>query len=207
MPTCSDPRGELKPLPTASAGPETPRGLYARLLGSAWLQLAEPVRFAHATESMVCARGRLRVAHGRGHVARFVAAMLRLPRASGAADTRLVVTPCGDVEHWRRAFDDRCLNTRQYPTGECELAERVGVIEFRFRLDTSEGSLVFRQIDAAVVFRSVRVRIPEAWAPRDEAREDPAGARQIGIHVSVVLPALGPVLTYDGIVHLEKCRQ
>lgn len=212
MPTCSDPpRDELKPLPTASiamaTGPEAPRGLYARLLGSSWPLLAEPVCFAHATESPVCARGRLRIARGRGHVARLLAALLRLPRASGAAETRLVVTSRGDVEHWCRTFDDRCLDTWQYQTGDGELGERIGVIEFRFRLEASEGSLVFRQVEAAVVCGSVRVRVPAAWAPRVDAREDPAGARRIGIHVRVVLPALGPLLTYDGIIDLEEHRE
>ena len=199
--------GALTGAGPASNGPEVPRGLYARLLGSAWLQLADPVRFAHATESTVCGRGRLRVEHGRGYVARLVAAVLRLPRASGAAETRLVVTSRGDGERWRRTFENRRLDTRQYATGEGELGERIGVIEFRFRLEISEGSLVFRQVDAAVVFGSVRVRIPKAWAPRVEAREDPAGARRIGIHVCVVLPAVGPVLTYDGIVDFEKSRR
>jgi hypothetical protein len=54
---------------------------------------------------------------------------------------------------------------------------------------------------------SVRVRIPSALAPRVDAREDPAGPHQIGIHVRVVVPALGPVLTYDGIVDLEEQRE
>jgi Domain of unknown function (DUF4166) len=185
---------------------EAPNELYARLLGASWLQLAEPVRFAHATKSKVRARGRLRIARGRGYVARVLAAMLRLPRTNGAAETRLVVTSRGDVEHWRRTFDDRCLSTRQYATGDLTLGERIGVLEFRFRLEASEGSLVFRQVQAAVVWGPVRVRIPAAWAPRVDAREDPAGAHRIGIHVRVVLPALGPVLTYDGIIDLEGQR-
>lgn len=201
----------IDPLPTTSTamttGAEAPGGLYARLLGSSWLQLAEPVRLAHATKSTVSARGRLRIARGRGLVARVLAALLRLPRASGAAETRLVVTSRGDVEHWRRTFDGRCLATRQYPVGDRELGERIGVLEFRFRLEASEGSLVFQQVAAAVVFGSVRVLLPPAWAPRVEAREDPAGARQIGIHVRVVLPALGPVLTYDGIIDIEEHRE
>lgn len=199
--------GALTGAGPASNGPEVPRELYARLLGPAWLQLAGPVRFAHARESTGCGRGRLRIEHGRGYVARLVAAVLRLPRASDSAETRLVVTPHGEGEHWRRIFDDRRLDTRQYPTGEGELGERFGVIEFRFRLEICGGSLVLRQVDAAVVLGSIRVPIPKAWAPRVEAREDPAGARRIGIHVCVVLPALGPVLTYDGIVDFENSRQ
>ena len=184
----------------------TLRALYARLLGSSWLQLAEPVRFAHATESTVGARGRLRIAHGRSHVARVLARLLRLPRASDAAETRLVVTPRDDGEQWRRTFDDRRLDTRQYQAGDGELAERIGVLEFRFRLEASDGSLVFRQLDAALMFGSVRVRLPAAWAPRVDAREDPAGAHQIRIHVRVALPAVGPVLTYDGTIDIEDTR-
>jgi len=131
---------------------------------------------------------------------------LRLPRANDAAETRLVVTSAADGEQWLRTFDDRCLETRQYQAGDFELAERLGVLEFRFRLEASEGSLLFRQLEAAFLYRSVRLRLPAAWAPRVEAREDPAGAHQIRVHVRVVLPAIGPVLTYDGTIDIEETR-
>jgi len=180
-----------------------PGPLYARLLGASWMQLAEPVRFVHSTESTVRARGRLRIAHGRGPLARVIAGLLRLPRASDAAETRLVVTSRADGEDWHRTFDDRCLDTRQYQADERDLAERIGVLEFRFRLDASEGSLLFRQVEAALVLGSVRVRLPAACAPRVDAREDPAGARRIRVHVHVTLPPLGSVLTYDGPIDLE----
>lgn len=181
-----------------------PRALYARLLGSSWLQLAEPVRFAHATESTVRARGRFRIEHGRSHVARILARLLRLPRASDAADTRLVITSHADGERWHRTFDDRCFDTRQYQAGESDLAERIGVLEFRFRLQASEGSLFFRQLEAAFLFGSIRLRLPAAWAPRVDAREDPAGAHQVRVHVRVAVPVLGPVLTYDGTIDIEE---
>ena len=180
--------------------------LYARLLGASWLQLAEPVRFVHATPPTVHARGRLRIEHGRSHLARFLARLLRLPRASEAADTRLVITPRADGEQWRRTFDDRRLDTRQYQAGAGELAERFGVLEFRFRLEVSEGSLLFRQVEAAFLLGSVRLPLPATWAPMIDAREDPAGARQIHVHVRVALPALGPVLTYDGTIDIEDIR-
>ena len=138
---------------------------------------------------MVRARGRLRIAHGRSHAARVLARLLRLPRASEAAETRLVITPRADGEQWRRTFDDRRLDTRQYQAGDGELAERIGLLEFRFRLEASDGSLLFRQLEAALLFGSVRLRLPATWAPRVDAREDPAGARQIRVHVRVVLPA------------------
>lgn len=203
------PPERLTPLPAAPFAAnqrDAPRALYARLLGSSWLQVAEPVRFAHATELTVRARGRLRIEHGRSQFARLLARLLRLPRASDAAETRLVVTSRGDGEQWRRTFDDRRLDTRQYQAGEGELAERIGVLEFRFRLEASNGGLLFRQVEAAFLFGSVRLRLPAMWAPRVDAREDPAGARQIRVHVCVVLPALGPVLTYDGTITIEDTR-
>ena len=181
--------------------PQAPLRLYARLLGSSWLELAESVRLAHSAESALC--GRLRIAHGRRRIARVLAALLRLPRPSRAAHTRLVVESCGTTERWLRTFAGRRLDTRQYQTGDGELGERIGILEFRFRLEASDGSLVFRQREAAFVLGSVRLRLPAAWAPKIEAREDPAGAHQIGVHVRVLLPALGPLLTYDGTISVE----
>ena len=208
MPTCSeDPSEECEPLSIASSPAtnhrDAPPALYARLLGSSWLRVAESIRSAHASESTIRARGRLRVAHGRSHFARFLARLLRLPRASDAAETRLVVTSSADGERWLRTFDDRRFDTRQYQAGDCELAERIGVLEFRFRLEASEGSLLFRQLEAAFLCGPVRLRLPARWAPNVEAREDPAGAHQIYVHVCVALPALGPVLTYDGTIDIE----
>jgi hypothetical protein len=179
-----------------------PVGLYPRLLGPSWLQLAEAVRAVHAAESAAC-HGRLRIGRGSGAVARLLAKVLKLPRASAAAETRLIVTPQHQAEHWRRIFDGRCLTTRQYPAGDGELAERIGMLEFRFRLEPSDGGLVFRQVGAAVVLGTRSVPVPSAFAPTIEAREDAVGPRQIRVHVRVVLPVAGPLLTYDGIVDVD----
>lgn len=177
--------------------------LYARLLGSSWHQLAEPVRSIHCAHATVVAAGPLRIVHGRSRIVGLLTRLLRLPRAHPAAPTRLVIAPREDEEQWRRTFDGRRLETRQYEAGEGELAERIGVLEFRFRLEVSEGGLRYRQTDAAFPIGSVRLRLPPAWMPRVDAREDPAGAHRVRVHVSVEVPALGPVLTYDGTVEIE----
>jgi len=182
---------------------DAPLTLYARVLGVSWLQVAEPLRFAHTPRSIVRAGGRLRVEHGRTHGARLLARLLGLPRASDASDARLIVTSAADGERWLRTFDDRPFDTRQYQTGESQLAERIGLLEFRFRLAAAGSSLLFRQVGAAIVLGPVRLRLPAACAPIVDAREDPAGARQIRIHVRVTLPLLGPVLTYGGTVDYE----
>lgn len=167
--------------------------------------MAEPIRRVH-TSGSIRARGRLRITNGPGHAAGFWARVLRLPRASDAAETRLVVTPDASGERWRRTFDDRCLDTRQYQAGDGELAERFGLLEFRFRLEASEGSLIFHQLEAALLCGPVRLRLPAACAPTVYAREDPVSADRVSVHVRVDLPAFGPVLTYDGTVEIEETR-
>ena len=65
---------------------------------------------------------------------------------------------------------------------------------------------MFRQIDAALMLGSVRVRLPKACAPRVAAREDAAEASQLHVHVDVTFPAVGSVLTYDGTIHIQDRR-
>ena len=177
--------------------------LYARVMGESWTQLAEPVRCVHRTQSRTRARGHLRIAHGRHGLARSIAWILRLPRPGAGARTRLNVTARGDGEHWERTFDGRRFDTRQYESPQSELAERYGVLEFRFRLDATGGSLLYVQREAAFLFGLLRLPIPARWAPRVEAREDPAGPKRVKIDVRVVLPGVGLLIAYDGIIEVE----
>lgn len=179
--------------------------LYARVLGASWHQLAEPLRCLHTARAIVGAHGDVRIECGRHPVARVVARMLRLPQPSAAADTRLVITARDESEHWARTFSARRLDTLQYACQD-GLAERFGVLEFRFRLHVSDRSLLYVQSEAAFLFRSVRLPIPASWAPRVEAREDPAGTRQLRVDVRVVLPVAGPLISYAGIVELDETR-
>ena len=145
-------RDTVKPLPAASFATanqrDAPRALYARLLGSLWLQLAEPIRLAHASGPTVRARGRLRIAHGRSRAARFLAWVLRLPRASDAAETRLVVTSGADGEQWLRTFDGRRLNEDTYTVQIADEAGRLISLNKsdirRFDVSTKSTMLSYR---------------------------------------------------------------
>ena len=180
--------------------------LYVRVIGDAWTLIAEPIRRVHASHSIIRASGRLRVEDGRHFLARMLARMLRLPRPTAAAEAQLMVTAGPEGEHWQRTFNGRHLKTRQYESNTFELAEQFGVLEFRFRLDASGGNLLYVQREAAILFGPVRLRIPAAWAPRVEAREDPAGPTRIKVAVRVVLPGIGQLIAYDGFVDIEELR-
>jgi len=182
------------------------RPLYERVAGNSWARLADPIRCLHATTSVSRAHGHLRVEHGQHPIARFLARALRLPPRNIAADTRLTISARADCEHWERAFDDACVQTvlRQSATGE--LAERFGVVEFRFRLAVSDGSLLYVQRQAAFVCGRVRLAIPSSCAPRVEAREDPAGGTRIQIEVRVMLPVIGSLISYAGVIDVKETQ-
>ena len=135
-----------------------------------------------------------------------IGSLMRLPRTNRAARTRLVITARGHEEHWHRTFENRPFNTRQYALGEHEFGKRLGLVEFRFRLEARGGGLVFRQAGLAIVCGPIRIGIPPALAPQVAATEVPAGARQMAVSVRVVLPVFGSLVSYDGIIHLEEHR-
>jgi len=174
-----------------------------RVLGSSWTRIAPAIRHVHSTGSVLHLRGRLRIERGGHRGARFLAWVLRLPQPSGAADTRVTITERDGGELWERTFNGRRLDTRQYASGDGDLAERFGVLEFRFRLDESGGSLLYAQREASLRCGRARARIPASWAPRVEAREDPAGPSRISVRVGVAIPLVGSLLTYHGVIDVE----
>jgi Domain of unknown function (DUF4166) len=153
---------------------------------------------------MLRGRGVLRVAHGGNAAARMVARLFLLPAAGDAVETRVIVTPAANGEHWLRTFGTRALNTRQYPAGDNAFAERLGPLEFRFRREPYDGGTMFRQIGAAIVIGPLRAPLPRWCAPTVAAREDRPAERRVRIDVRVALPIVGPILSYAGTIDLEE---
>jgi hypothetical protein len=176
--------------------------LYARVAGDAWFQLADSIRDLHSRGSTT--RGCLRVEHGGHRLARFLARRLQLPDACSAADAQLTITAVDGGERWQRAFGGRRFETFQYRTAEAELAERYGLLEFRFRLEVSDGNLHFIQREAAMRIGIGRVRLPRHLAPRVRAQERAAAPGQVHIAVSVTLPGIGLLIGYDGVVAIPE---
>ena len=183
-----------------------PAPLYVRVTGDSWARLADPIRCLHTTTAVTHAHGRLRVEHGRHPLAQLLARALRLPRPHDSSETRLTISAGADGEEWERIFGDTRLRTVQRGTDAGELIERFGVIEFRFRLDTSHGSLLYLQRQAAFVWWRLRLPIPVACAPRVEAREAPAGATRIQVDVRVILPIIGSLISYAGIFDVTETQ-
>jgi hypothetical protein len=177
--------------------------LYQRLMGDAWPRVAPAIRSMHGRQDSLHAQGRFRIDYGQLVLARILAPLLHLPMEGPSVDTTLDVFTRGDAERWLRTFDGHRLETRQSASDGSELVERFGVLELHFRLERSGESLVYVQRRAALVVGRLRVPLAEVLAPRVQAREDPAGASAIDVHVCVTLPAVGTLIAYDGTIEVE----
>jgi hypothetical protein len=171
--------------------------LYPRLMDSRWLELAEPVRRAHATGSGISMLGSFNVRRGRGVVARCLAWWLRLPAAQDAAPVKLSVLPRRGGEQWQRTFDGAGLATRQWHAGDGLLRERLGLLEVRFELVPRSGELVYRQVGARLNLGLFHLPLPPRCAPSISAREAPS---EKGVHIWVTVsdPCAGLLLSYEG---------
>ena len=182
--------------------------LYPRLVGDAWAELDASVQHWHDATRQVQGRGQFTVRHGEGVLARFLAWLLRLPTAGEVLATRLVIVRHPWGETWSRTFAGKTLMTVQYQRGADLLAERLGGLEFRFRLWVIEHALEFWHTGTAGVLGPLRVPLPRWLSPRITAREwagPEAGSLQVAVRIS--LPFLGLLLAYEGCLKREDLAQ
>lgn len=182
-----------------------PPALYPRLLGDAWVSLAEPVRRLHAGAAGPH-RGTFTVTRGAGWLARGFGWALGMPAAGRRVDVTLQVRrdPQTGQEIWRRTFAASTLVTAQYRCGS-ELAERFGAFECRFRLLAREGALCFEQTGAALRLGPALLPLPRWCWPRVGGSAKPAGER-VRVEVSIAAPLVGLLIDYRGEIALGDAR-
>jgi hypothetical protein len=180
-------------------------GLYPKLLGRSWWTLDDAIRRLHASSAPVHAVGMFRVRQGSSWLARTLARLAQLPAAGEAVEVQLTVSARGDSEEWRRTFAGRPLVSLQSPRPEGLLAERMGPVEMRFRLQVVGGALAYQTTSAALCLGSLRVPLPPWFCPRVRALERAVGGgEQIDVSVEVHFPLLGRLITYEGkLSHVE----
>jgi len=172
-------------------------------MGSAWAELDETIRQEHTADGQLSRGGLFRVQHGTSRLARLLVAALRLPSEADGVSTELVISPLEREEIWMRRFGDRTLVTKQAERGCGVLSERIGMVELRFRLEASNGALIYSSIGAAIRVGRLSVLLPEFLSPRVEAREATDGMGRIRVSVVVTLPLAGILISYHGSTEKE----
>jgi hypothetical protein len=178
------------------------------LLGASWNDLGQAVQRLHNLGDTVQATGTFQVRHGSNRLARWLARLAGLPPAGEAVEVRLVVTPQGRGEQWRRTFAGRPLVSFQRPRPDGLLAEHLGPLELRFRLEVAAGALIYHLVGVALRFGSLRIPLPRCCAPCVAAWEKPTETPdRVQVSVEVSLPLLGPLLAYEGTVTRVEAEQ
>ena len=177
-----------------------PSGLYPQVLGSSWSELDAIVRQFHSEGEIVHAVGTFRIEHGSNRFSRFLAWMGRLPAAGEVVDLRLIVTPMRDGEEWRRSFAGRLLVSKQWRRPDGLLAEHMGLLELRFRIEVIDSSLHYHTQRAALRLGPFCLPLLRWMAPCVTASEKPSDNGTIHVKVEARLPLLGRLISYEGTV-------
>lgn len=166
--------------------------LYEQLLGDDFQRLPPVLREFHARQGTLRAKGEVAVLHGMGRLRGWAARLMKLPRAGERIALQLEITAAADRETWRRSFDGDLLETQQWKEQQ-HLVEHAGPISFLFQLKAADDSLTFEPLGCRVV----GIRLPKFLSPHVFAQAA-AKDRSWSIHVSIGLPILGVIATYQG---------
>lgn len=223
-PSTSPPAAASTPPSAAPDYRATPVRLYPRLLGDAWDSLAPALQRVHTDPSLTHAAGLFQVSRAPGRLLGLLLNAARVPHVSDRAQVRLAVetwgtgdgrdagvawnagAASGSVERWQRVFDGCPLTTLQSAAPGGLLAERVGILEFRFQLAVKHGELVFRQHSLAICLGRWRLPLPHWLSPQIAAREsavheaaiaEPAETR---VDLRVMAPGGSLLFSYRGTV-------
>ena len=178
--------------------------LYQRLLGLDWFRLDKAVRAAHSIEQHLNRMGLFNISRGKGWIAKCIANIMRLPRSADNVSTRLWITANGDCEVWHRTFDDQSMITVQRESANGLLLERVGIMEFQFKLRVEQGQLIYEQVGMSICIGTLSFPVFAWISPRVHAVEMARGEKMTSVHVEVSAPVAGLILMYEGTVAEEQ---
>ena len=175
------------------------RSLYEILLGEVWASAAPVVQRAHPRELPIERIGHFDITHGRGFLPRLLARRSKLPAAGRAVPTQLRVERKGRCEIWSRTFSSFPLQSTQHVPCAGTLVECFGRIEFRFKVQASDGGIYFRQARVALCIGRCKLPLPASLGPRVDAQEMSGETEnQTRVRVTVRLPIVGLLIDYHG---------
>jgi hypothetical protein len=177
--------------------------LYRHIVGSAWSDLAPPLRAMHSLPAEgrhhASAAGLATVERGSNPLARLIATIMRFPREGRDVPVRVDFSSSPTGEVWRRTFAGRSFqSTQRRGEGRMQglLAESFGPMTFGLAVVTANGGieLIVRR------WRIFGVPLPRVLAPGGHARESAHDGR-FNFDVEIGLPLVGRVVRYRG--HLD----
>ncbi len=175
--------------------------LYARVLGTAWARVPEPIRRLHGIGKGLTAEGMAKVERGRNPFARLIAAAFRFPKAGADIPVRVRFDdadgPDGrPAEVWTRTFASTSFSSLQYEgNGRSQhlVNERFGPLTFGLAavLDGDRLRIVPRR------WTAFGIPMPRFLMPFGDSHERVENGR-FHFHVEICLPLVGLIVRYQG---------
>jgi Domain of unknown function (DUF4166) len=177
--------------------------LYPRLLRDTWDSLPEAIRSAHFSGERIRLRGLLEVEVGNTRLARLLRRVFRLPAQGELAPTTLGITGGPDSELWCREIGKWRLSTVQ-TARQGKLREKVGCLEFEFRLTPEGDCLYYMQERLWIRLLGLRLVVPR-WLALEVAAAEAATQAPFCTEIVVQLraPGSGLLVAYRGKLRRE----
>jgi hypothetical protein len=178
--------------------------LFARILGGAFESLPSCVIALHRRQGVQTYRGEVEVERGRNVLARFLAWLTDLPPArKGPIEVEIIAE--GGREQWTRRVGPHAMRSRLWADDDI-LCERLGAVEFGFRLVVESGELIWR---TARVRAFGFIPLPASWFAGVGARESAVGGATVDqryrFDVRAAMPVIGLLVHYRGwLVHVDE---
>ena len=190
---------ELKPTDLRSTK------LYQTLLGAQWNDVHPKVRGSHLSGAELRANCRLNITGCSHIIGKIIGRVASLPGPMSDAPVTLQIRQIPEGELWNRVFPDRSLKSIQYISDDGCLIDRFGMIAFCFRLTISNGCIIHCHERTELRWRGMKLTIPKIFSPVVTSHEEPDTDESASrIHVSLSVPIIGHLLTYNGGVRPVK---
>lgn len=165
--------------------------LFAHLLGERFASLHGAVQRLHTRPGVQRWHGEVEVERGHGLLSRLCAWATRLPPAGrGPITVEIATTPAR--EQWNRQVARHAMRSTLW-ANQGLLCERLGLVEFGFRLEAAEGVLLWR----VARVRALGLSLPVSWFEGVTAREFEVDGRY-RYDVAARLPLAGLLVHYRG---------
>ncbi|WP_346899729.1 DUF4166 domain-containing protein [uncultured Roseibium sp.] len=170
------------------------RTLYQSILGDAFAQLPEEIRYMHTYARE--ATGTANVRRGTSWAARLIGSLAALPDTATDVPVRTSFAPLENGERWTRRFAEDPFQTDMIAGTEepypC-MRERLGPFLFKMRVSVRPDGL---DLDPESIHLGP-LRLPGFLAPKAYGRERVVDGKY-SFSVKVIFPLIGTVLEYEG---------
>jgi hypothetical protein len=168
--------------------------LYERILGEKFLELSPLVQKMHCYKGSKTLEGKVNIERGTTLIAKFLNALMQLPKTQEDALLRLELTDKAKEEKWKRTFGTDVFSSIQSQDTQ-QMVERMGLLKMYFDVYVQDASLCTRLVKTTFL----GLTVPQVLTVNifSEVKEE-VGKLLFTVRVNSFSSAL--VINYEGVI-------